>query len=76
VPRLKTAISEVETKEGFADWCRPYVVDLASHCIPGYILEMRKVYHPQEEAKEPPRFDRIMSNYTNQFVDFVSDFEN
>ena len=78
MPRLKTAVTDINTVQGMADWCEPFVKELAAECMPGHMIEIRKINNPhdQEENKEPAKFEDVIGNYTRQFVDFVADFEN
>ena len=77
MPRLKTAVTDINTAQGMADWCEPFVTELAAACMPGHTIEIRKIYDPQdrEESKEPAKFEDVINSYTRQFADFVADLE-
>jgi len=77
VPRIKTAVTDLDTAEAYADWCEPFVKELVAECMPGHVIEIRKIYDPQEEeeSKEPAKFEDEIGSYTRQFVDFITDLE-
>jgi len=51
VPRIQTAIAQVDSEDGVADWGRLFVADVVSVCLPGYRADIQKIYDPQEESK-------------------------
>ena len=52
VPRLKDAISSLNTEAEFADFARPFIMELARHCLPRHTVEIAEFCDPQEESKD------------------------
>ena len=76
VPRLKTAVNDIETFEGLADWCQPFVAEIGALCLVGYRVEVKKLYDPQEEeSKEEATFEQAVTGYIRQFDEFVTDIQ-
>lgn len=77
VPTLKQAVSDFKSEQGLAEWAEPFIVHLASICMPKHQVEFRKRFDPQEEdAKENEPFlhDKLLASL-QQFSELVLEVE-
>ncbi len=58
-----------------AEWAKPFIVDLATLCLPEILVEFRKKFNSQEEKKDELSFRDTLIESLQQFSDIVSEVE-
>jgi hypothetical protein len=76
MPILKSAITEFNKVEQYAEWVEPFVDKFVKICKPGHTVRLEEVENPQDgEPEEPLTFKQKLYQSVDQFVAEVDDIE-